>query len=243
MRKSALERSNTLSLTLNSLSEKELLQRMTPLSGEVNWSTWGSKLENIFASVFSTIPSLQDDQVVTPVNEPIVVFLAKGLSKSLLNGWRDNMSYNVTTKPTHGVLSDYSTSNDYLTYTPNEKYLGSDFFTYYLKLGSMNTAPATIALTVSRFGGTTKFTASVEDPMIEESTPKAPSGGGPDDIEMGFVRGTKEERKEDVQEIATPPPRPNATTMATPSGGIVRRGRQPVTMHSHAGSTAPGTPH
>ncbi len=36
----------------------ELLKRMEPLQGKVEWSTWGSKLENIFEPVCSTIPTL-----------------------------------------------------------------------------------------------------------------------------------------------------------------------------------------
>lgn len=36
----------------------ELLKKMEPLQGRVEWSTWGSKLENIFSPIFSTIPTL-----------------------------------------------------------------------------------------------------------------------------------------------------------------------------------------
>jgi hypothetical protein len=39
-------------------TDVELLKRMEPLQGKVEWSTWGSKLETIFEPVFSQIPTL-----------------------------------------------------------------------------------------------------------------------------------------------------------------------------------------
>ncbi len=36
----------------------DLLKKMEPLKGQVEWSTWGSKLESIFQPVFDTLPSL-----------------------------------------------------------------------------------------------------------------------------------------------------------------------------------------
>ena len=125
---------------------------MAPLTSGVTWDTWGSKLENIFASVFSQIPNLQGGVTVnTNVNEPVTVPLATGIDKSFLDGWRDNMSYTVTIKPAHGSLSEYVGINgDELIYTPNDKYDGSDFFTYFMTLGGMKSSPSTIAIMVSR---------------------------------------------------------------------------------------------
>lgn len=133
---------------LDRLTERELLQRMDALPGSVTWSTWGSKLENIFSSVFSTIPNLNHAQVRTDINDPLVIDLSGGLSKQFLNGWRDNMSYVVTTKPAHGDLNETVTTQDALVYTPKEDYSGSDFFTYFLQLGTSKTAPATISITI-----------------------------------------------------------------------------------------------
>lgn len=39
-------------------TDVELLKKMEPLKGQVEWSTWGSKLESIFSPVFSSVPTL-----------------------------------------------------------------------------------------------------------------------------------------------------------------------------------------
>jgi hypothetical protein len=44
-------------------ADLDLLRRMEPLRGEVEWSTWGSKLESVFSPVFSTIPNPMGCQV------------------------------------------------------------------------------------------------------------------------------------------------------------------------------------
>jgi hypothetical protein len=36
----------------------DLMKKMEPLKGQVEWSTWGSKLEMIFSPVFSSLPTL-----------------------------------------------------------------------------------------------------------------------------------------------------------------------------------------
>jgi len=125
---------------------------MTPLTAAVTWDTWGSKLENIFASVFSQLPTLQGISITTSMNDSVEVPLATGVATSFLDGWRDNMSYTVINRPVHGTLSEYAGINqDQIVYTPAERYHGSDFFTYFLTLGGMKSPPATVAITVQRY--------------------------------------------------------------------------------------------
>jgi hypothetical protein len=129
-----------------------LLAKMTPLTAAVTWDTWGSKLENIFASVFSQLPTLQGISITTTMNDAVEVPLATGVATSFLDGWRDNMSYTVINRPVHGTLSEYAGINqDQIVYTPAERYHGSDFFTYFLTLGGMKSPPATVAITVQKY--------------------------------------------------------------------------------------------
>lgn len=51
-------------------------------------------------------------------------------------------------RPSHGQLSEYNTVYDFITYTPNAGYVGTDFFTYRMMIGSVLTSPATIAVNV-----------------------------------------------------------------------------------------------
>lgn len=146
----------------------DALAKMTPLEGSVTWSTWGSKLESIFTPIFATLPTLQGIQVYTHVNSSLDIYLAQGLSKDGTK-WRDTMVYIIMERPSHGKLNDYSTSSDYITYTPRKgwlianaiaynvrflfflyitDYCGTDFFTFRLQLGSLSSAAATVAITI-----------------------------------------------------------------------------------------------
>ena len=78
-----------------SQSGLELLARMTPLEGGVTWSTWGSKLESIFAPIFASLPSLQGSQITTLQNTPVEICLASGLSKNSLAASRGALTFVV----------------------------------------------------------------------------------------------------------------------------------------------------
>lgn len=89
-------------------------------AGRVEWSTWGSKLESIFAPIFATLPSVmvssfacvsnqdqfienglslsQASQLTTTCDTPLSILLPNGLSKAELNRWRDAVSYTVVGK-------------------------------------------------------------------------------------------------------------------------------------------------
>eukprot|EP01039_Chlorochromonas_danica_P007318 gene7318-8097_t len=153
-----LQRELTGSVDLRALMRREgttigeadidLLRKMEPLQGRVEWSTWGSKLESIFAPIFATLPSVMASQLTTTCDTPLSIFLPNGLSKAELNRWRDAVSYSVVERPAHGKLSDYNTVADYVTYTPVAGYVGTDFFTYRMQLGSVSTHPVTVAINV-----------------------------------------------------------------------------------------------
>jgi hypothetical protein len=81
-----------------SQSGLELLARMTPLEGCVTWSTWGSKLESIFAPIFASLPSLQGSQINTLINTPVEIWLANGLSKASLQSSRGSLTYVIVGK-------------------------------------------------------------------------------------------------------------------------------------------------
>jgi hypothetical protein len=177
-------------------ADVDLLRKMDPLRGQVEWSTWGSKLESIFSPVFSSVPTLVSSQWVGTVNTPLEVFLPGGLSKAALLKVRDSLSYVVLERPIHGKLSEYTTLSDYITYTPNDgnpqvvclmialliladavaDFVGTDFFTYRMQLGAINTAPATIAIVVEDENGERASTVSVR-----RRGRRSRSAGGGDD--------------------------------------------------------------
>lgn len=110
---------------------------------------------------FMVSDGLADSEVATvtinvlPVNDPPV---ANAQSATLdedtalaitLTGWdveSDALSFAVTTPPTHGSLSGVAPS---LTYSPNSDYFGPDSFIFKVSDGQLDSALATMSLTVN----------------------------------------------------------------------------------------------
>jgi hypothetical protein len=83
------------------------------------------------------------------MDQSIKVYLPNGISDlSVLAKWRDSLCYLVMEKPTHGMLNTLSTNSDSLIYTPHVGYIGQDFFSYKLQLGSLSTATVNVSLTI-----------------------------------------------------------------------------------------------
>src|SRR5205807_1052786 len=91
---------------------------------------------------------------VTPVNDPPVANAqsvttnqdtAKAISLTASDVDGDPLTYAVVTAPTHGTLSGTAPN---LTYTPAAGYFGPDSFTFKANDGTVDSAAATVSLTV-----------------------------------------------------------------------------------------------
>ena len=134
----------------SSQEDEESLNRIAPLESKIEWSTWGSKLNMIFNPIFSHIPTLSGQHIFTNLDEPIDVKLSNGVSNpALLTKHKDSLLYCVVEKPCHGRINSLTTSSDHFVYTPHVGYVGSDFFTYRLQLGSLSTPAVTISINVT----------------------------------------------------------------------------------------------
>lgn len=171
-------------------SEMEVLLRMTPLEGSVTWSTWGSKLESIFTPIFAQLPALQGIHVYTRVNAALDVHLAKGIAKDKKRRKTDSMMYAVMERPSHGKLSEYTTSSEYITYTPNPDYSGTDFFTFRLQVGSLMSAASTVAITVGDEEEGIKPAINPRQTKINKPARK-PLNDNKETVEMSSTRPTK----------------------------------------------------
>ena len=58
----------------------------------------------------------------------------------------DSLTYTVTSQPTEGTLTGTAPS---LTYAPNAQYNGADSFTFTVNDGTVDSASATVAITVA----------------------------------------------------------------------------------------------
>jgi gliding motility-associated-like protein len=93
---------------------------------------------------------------VTPVND-VPVAVAQNLTTPedtqlpiVLTGTDNDgnpLTYSVVTPPAHGILSCANCASP--TYTPNPNYNGSDSFTFKVNDGTVDSAPATISITVT----------------------------------------------------------------------------------------------
>ncbi len=108
---------------------------------------------------------------VTPVNDaplaaaqsvstPVDTALAVKLSGTDADG--DALTYTVVANPTHGALSGTAPT---LTYTPAAGYTGSDSFTFKVNDGIVDSAAATVSITVNPAGPTTVFSDDFESDL------------------------------------------------------------------------------
>lgn len=85
------------------------------------------------------IPLVNDISVVTYENDPIEIPLTD------LDVGNSELSFEVITEPTHGILNDDFPN---ITYTPNINFSGEDFFTYRIFDGINYSEIATVTITI-----------------------------------------------------------------------------------------------
>jgi hypothetical protein len=94
----------------------------------------------LYGSVGSNIVPIADARSVWVNQKDSVAITLYGLDPE-----GSNVTYNVVSNPTHGALSG---SVPDLTYTPNLDYYGSDAFAYTVNDGALDSAEATVSITV-----------------------------------------------------------------------------------------------
>jgi RHS repeat-associated protein len=131
--------------------------------------------------------------VVTPVNDAPSA-TAQGMvtdqntaSSVTLAGTdvdQDLLTFSIVTPPGHGVISGTSPN---LTYTPADNYHGPDSFTFRANDGALDSAPATVSITVNRVNR--RPVAADQMLTTDEDTPKVVilSGTDPDGDPLTYV--------------------------------------------------------
>ena len=129
------------------------LMKMKPLSGQVEWTTWGSKLDNIFAPVFASSPAINNQHLHGIQDVPLSVCLSAGVDPQVMAEHKDSINFLVVDQPRHGTLSEYETDKEYITYSPTPGYSGNDFFTYKAHINMLSTVPASITISTGSSNG------------------------------------------------------------------------------------------
>jgi hypothetical protein len=76
------------------------------------------------------------------------------------------LSYSIVTQPAHGTLSGTAPN---VTYTPSANYSGADNFTFSVNDGSVDSAPATVSITVTAIS-TNQFSVTANSPVLNPQT-------------------------------------------------------------------------
>src|SRR5207249_631404 len=102
-------------------------------------------VDSAIATVAVTVTPVNDAPVATAQSVTTNQDTAKAISLTASDVDGDTLTYVVVTAPTHGTLSGTAPN---LTYTPAAGYFGSDSFTFKANDGTVDSAAATVSLTV-----------------------------------------------------------------------------------------------
>ncbi len=98
------------------------------------------------ATVSLTITTVNDTPVANPQSATTNEDTAKAITLNGSDVDGNPLTYSVTGSPSHGALSGTAPN---LTYTPAANYNGADSFTFKVNDGTVDSAPATVSLTVT----------------------------------------------------------------------------------------------
>jgi hypothetical protein len=113
------------------------------LSTDANYRPTGlgpDESEELGDTPINNAPVVNNGSVITDEETDVAITL----TASDPDG--DAITYTVVTDPEHGTLSGTAPN---LVYTPDESYIGSDIFTFVANDGQVDSAPATVTITVN----------------------------------------------------------------------------------------------
>jgi VCBS repeat-containing protein len=125
------------------------------------------KVDSNVATVTITITPVNDPPLANAQSVTTAQDTARAITLSGSDVDGDALTYSVVAQPGHGTLSGTAPS---LTYAPVAGYSGTDSFTFNVNDGSLTSAPATVAITVTPSGS--------QAPIITSLSPASVLVGG-----------------------------------------------------------------
>jgi VCBS repeat-containing protein len=104
------------------------------------------KVDSTPATVSITITAVNDLPVANPQSATTAEDTAKAITLTAGDADNDPLTYAVVTGPGHGTLGGTAPN---LTYTPAANYNGADSFTFKVNDGKVDSAPATVSITIT----------------------------------------------------------------------------------------------
>lgn len=100
------------------------------------------------AGSLNTAPVAANDSFSTNLGATLTVGAASGVLANDLDAENDTLVASILTQPAHGTVTLQADGS--FTYVPAVGYFGADSFTYKVNDGSLDSAPATVSLSVIR---------------------------------------------------------------------------------------------
>jgi hypothetical protein len=102
------------------------------------------------ATVAITVTAVNDAPVATAQNVSTAIDTAKAITLQAADAEGGSLTYSTLTQPAHGTLSGTAPN---VTYTPTAGYTGADSFTFKANDGTLDSAAATVTITVTSLTG------------------------------------------------------------------------------------------
>ena len=187
---------------------------------------------SINVTAVNDAPVAEDQSVATSEDTPVSVTL----TGSDVEG--SALSFTVLSGPAHGTLSGTAPN---LTYTPNANDNGTDSFTFKVNDGALDSAPATVSITVTPVNDA-PIVSGIPDQTIPVNSTTGPIAFTVDDIDDGPAGLTVVASSDNA--ALTPPGSitisgsgANRTITITPAGGQTGSATISVTVSDSAAST------
>ena len=132
----------------NKSFDENYLDDQQPLDGMINWNSWGSKLDSIFAPVFNAVPLLSGLRVTAKAGVPIEIDMSHGISETMKDAYKDGMTFYISERASNGELVERENSA-IVSYTSERNFHGSDYFVFTVQMGGLQSPPSTVTILVT----------------------------------------------------------------------------------------------
>ncbi len=120
------------------------------------------------ATVSITVAAINDAPIADIKSVTAIEDTSKDITLTGSDVDGDSLTYSIVSGPSHGLLSG---TNENQIYTPNTNYIGADSFTFKVNDGTVDSAPATVSITVTAINDAP--IANAQSVTTSEDTAKA----------------------------------------------------------------------
>jgi hypothetical protein len=130
--------------------DENYLTELSPIDGMIDWNSWGSKLDSIFAPIFNAVPLLAGQACSVVSGKKLAIDLSVGISREMLQDYRDGMVFYILERTLNGELveNEEHSESHMVNYVSDRGFVGTDYFVYSIVMGGLQSPPTTVTLQV-----------------------------------------------------------------------------------------------